>query len=198
MEDHESLGTLAGKVCREIERVFESAENKKIDPLGLIVKEITNTAASGGRIVVHGVGREGLMMKGLAMRLFHLGLSSSCVGEMTAPSIGSGDLLIASAGPGGFSTVDAICRRAGESGAKVLLLTAQPAGSASQFAHAVAVVPAQTMADDQVPHGSCSVLPMGSLYEGALFVLFEMVILRLTSALAQTAETMRSRHTNLE
>eukprot|EP01018_Ginkgo_biloba_P033054 Gb_00954 [translate_table: standard] len=91
------------------------------------------------------------MMKGLAMRLFHLGLSSNCVGEMTTPSIGSTDLLIASVEPHGFGTANAICRCARESGAKVLLLTAQPARSVSQFAHVVSLIPAQTMVDDQSP-----------------------------------------------
>eukprot|EP01018_Ginkgo_biloba_P036709 Gb_41778 [translate_table: standard] len=151
-----------------------------------------------GRIVVHGVGREGMIKKGLAMRPFHVDLSRSYVGEMTTPSIGSRDLLIVSTGPGGLCIIDAICRCTEESGAKVQLLLTQPVGSTSQFAHVVALVPAQTMVDDQGSYDSCFILPMGSLYEGALFVLFEMVILRLTSALGQTTKTMQSKHHNLK
>lgn len=45
------------------------------------------------------------MMRALAMRLFHLGLSASVVGDMSAPAVGPGDLLIASAGPGQFNMV---------------------------------------------------------------------------------------------
>ncbi|MCI89205.1 3-hexulose-6-phosphate isomerase-like, partial [Trifolium medium] len=45
---------------------------------------------------------------------------------MTTPPITTGDLLIASAGPGGFSTVDAICSVAQSNGGRVVLLTAQP------------------------------------------------------------------------
>eukprot|EP01018_Ginkgo_biloba_P021886 Gb_29899 [translate_table: standard] len=98
----------------------------------------------------------------------------------------------------GFGTIDTICWCAGESGAKVLLLTTQPSGITSKFAHVVALIPAQTIVDDQVTHDSYFVLPMGSLYEGTLFMVFEIVILRLTSSLGQTAEIVQSKHPNLE
>jgi 6-phospho-3-hexuloisomerase len=39
---------------------------------------------------------------------------------------------------------------------------------------------------------------MGSLYEGAMFVLFEIMVLKLRDRLGATADEMRRRHTNLE
>ena len=39
------------------------------------------------RIALHGLGREGLQMRGLAMRLFHLGLAAHVVGDMTTPPL---------------------------------------------------------------------------------------------------------------
>jgi 6-phospho-3-hexuloisomerase len=39
---------------------------------------------------------------------------------------------------------------------------------------------------------------MGSVYEGALFALFEVIILKLKACLKVTDEVMRSNHTNLE
>jgi 6-phospho-3-hexuloisomerase len=39
---------------------------------------------------------------------------------------------------------------------------------------------------------------MGSLYEGALFILFEVMILKLIARLRITPEAMRANHTNLE
>jgi 6-phospho-3-hexuloisomerase len=39
---------------------------------------------------------------------------------------------------------------------------------------------------------------MGSLFEGAQFVVFELLVLLLRDRLGETAETMRARHTNLE
>lgn len=193
----DSISILATKICNQINSVFTKPTSTP-SPLQITVDEISSTAARGGKIFVHGVGREGLMMKALCMRLAHLGLSAHCVGDMTTPPITSTDLLIASAGPGGFSTVDAICAVAKSKGGRVLILTAQP--ESVKYANVVAYVAAQTMADDgvEVEGGRASLLPMGSVYEGALFVLFEMVVYKLVEVLGQSPDEIRSRHTNLE
>ncbi|CAN0891694.1 3-hexulose-6-phosphate isomerase [Linum grandiflorum] len=142
------------------------------------------------------------MLKSLCMRLSHLGLSAHFVFDMTTPPIAAGDLFIASAGPGGFPTVDALCSVAKDAGGEVLLLTAQPEkGSCVEYASVVCYVPAMTMADDGVESGGGSrrlLLPMGSVYEGALFVLFEMAVYKLGEVLGQSSVDIRARHTNLE
>ncbi|CAN6480702.1 unnamed protein product [Victoria cruziana] len=188
---------MAARICNQINNVFVQSSQAALD---VLVEEIAAAAARDACIIVHGVGREGLMMRALCMRLAHLGLRAHCVGDMSAPPVSAKDLLIASAGPGGFPTVDAICRTAERVGATVVVVTAQPGGSAGRLANKVAFLPAQTMADDEKDcgGGGGGLLPMGSLYEGAMFVLFEMVVFRLATALAQTPEIIRSRHTNLE
>ena len=81
--------------------------------------------------------------------------------------------------------------------ATILLITAQPDGRAAAQADFVLHLPAQTMADDRGAQRS-SVLPMGSLHEGALFVLFEVMVLKLIERLQVSPEAMRANHTNLE
>ncbi|XWS61138.1 hypothetical protein CRYUN_Cryun07bG0099800 [Craigia yunnanensis] len=107
-----------------------------------------------------------------------------------------------SAGPGGFSTVNAICSVTRSHGGRVFLLTAQPeTGSSVKYANVVAYVPAQTMADDKEDGGgeqSITLLPMGSVYEGTMFVLFEMVVYKLGEVLGENPEAIRAHHTNLE
>jgi 6-phospho-3-hexuloisomerase len=39
---------------------------------------------------------------------------------------------------------------------------------------------------------------MGSLFEGAQFLVFELLVLALRDRLGEPAERMRARHTNLE
>ncbi len=153
--------------------------------------------AGAGKIAVYGCGREALQVKGFAMRLYHLGLPVSVVGDMTAPPLGKGDVFLVSSGPGETTTVLTLMRVAREAGAKVLLLTAEPASSAVKLADFTLLIPAQTMASDQ---GSArtSVLPMGSLFEGALFLLFEIMVLKLQPLTDATPEAMRARHTNME
>jgi 6-phospho-3-hexuloisomerase len=147
------------------------------------------------RIATYGVGREGLMMRALCMRLMHLGLDAHVVGDMTTPHLGKGDLLLASAGPGSFSTVNALLGVAQDAGARTVVVTAQPDGSAPRAADAVIHLRAQTMADDRA--GS-SVLPMGSLYEAAMLIFFDIVSILFRDRTGQTGEGMRARHTNLE
>ena len=148
------------------------------------------------RLCLYGVGREGLMMKAFAMRLFHLGLDAHVVGDMTTPPVGEGDALIASAGPGAFSTVLGLLNVAKTAGARTVVITAQPEGRAAQVADVTIYLPAQTMANDTSP--STSVLPMGSLFEASQLLFFDLVVLQLRERLGQSPEAMRRRHTNLE
>ena len=178
---------------------------KALDELGAALARIDQGAidqacrmlADARQIMVYGCGREALQMKGFAMRLFHLGLPVSVVGDMTTPALRQGDVFFASSGPGETTTVLTLMKVAHAARAKNLLVTAQPKASAADLADFMLVVPAQTMADDQGPQKS-SVLPMGSVFEGALFVLFEILVLRLKDMLDVSPEAMRARHTNME
>ncbi|XP_062120461.1 uncharacterized protein LOC133834757 [Humulus lupulus] len=202
MASPHSMSSLASEICKQISSIF-SKPSLHPPVLDVLVKEISSAVARNGRVFLYGVGREGLMLKALCMRLFHLGVSAHFVFDMTTPPIhGPEDLLIASAGPGGFSTVDALCSIARSNGARVLLLTARPeTGSCVKHASVVGHVAAQTMADDEESEAvneSRPLLLMGSAYEGALFVLFEMAVYRLGDELKQSPELIRNRHTNLE
>jgi 6-phospho-3-hexuloisomerase len=184
-----SLPTLASRALGDLGRVFERLPTDAADAF-------VDAIARAGRIAIYGAGREGLQMKGLAMRLFHLGLDVHVVADMTVPPLGSGDLLIVSSGPGASNIGDALIRVARDAGARIAVVTAQPEGRTPSSADVVFAIPAQTMADDQ--GGQVSVLPMGSLFETAQMVLFELVVLALRDRLGETSESMRKRHTNLE
>lgn len=176
-----ALANAAGVVERLDDAAFES---------------FAQAIANAKTIALHGLGREGLQMKGLAMRLFHLGLDAHVVGEMTTPPVGSGDLLICSAGPGDFGTIAALMRIAKDAGAATAIVTAQPGSNLARSADHVLHIPAQTMADDQ--GSDSSVLPMGSLFELCQMLVFELLGLRLRDIQGETAASMRRRHTNLE
>ena len=183
-----------------VEQVSKAAEELRsaaagVDPAALagMVEEL----AGAGRVVCYGVGREGLMMRALAMRLYHMGLDAHVVGDMSCPPVGSGDLLVVSAGPGSFSTVLGLMGVAKGAGARVACVTAQPGAAVPAGSDRVLVIPAQTMADDTGP-AVASVLPMGSLFEGAQYLVFEMLILMLRDRLGVSPDAMRARHTNLE
>ncbi len=187
MQDLAALATRAAAEIRDATAAVNPAE------LSALVTEL----AQARRIVAYGVGREGLMMRALAMRLYHLGLDAHMVGDMSAPPVGAGDLLIVSAGPGGFSTVDGLIGVARKAGARTACITAQPSGSAPTACDTVLTIPAQTMANDTGP-ATASVLPMGSLFEGAQYLTFELLVLALRDHIGADPAAMRARHTNLE
>lgn len=174
----------------ELGGVFATLDDAQVDAL-------VERLAVARRIVVFGGGRERLQIMGLAMRLFHMGLQASVEGDMTTPAVGGGDVLLVTCGPGYISTAEALMGVARAAGAEVLFITAQPSGRCAPLADLILHLPAQTMADDQGA-SKTSVLPMGSLFEGALFVLFEVMVLKLKARLGVTAEAMRANHTNLE
>jgi 6-phospho-3-hexuloisomerase len=185
----ESLSALAKGALADLEGVFVATPEEALDEL---IEEIVKAK----RIVVFGLGREGLQMRGFAMRLFHMGRAVAVWGDMTAPEVGAGDLFIASAGPGDLATARALVDIARKAGARTALVTAQPDGAMAKHVDVVTVIPAQTMASDR--GGKLSVLPMGSLFETAQMIAFELAILKLRPRFGETAETMRARHTNLE
>ena len=178
------------RAAEEMKAAAAGADPKAI---GRLAKEI----AKAKKIVLHGVGREGLMMRALAMRLYHMGLDAHVAGDMSAPPVGRGDLLIVSAGPGHFATIEALVGIATEAGARTACVTAQPKGKVPRTCHTVLTIPAQTMANDSASKAA-SVLPMGSLYEGAQYLTFEVLILMLRDQLKVPPSAMRKRHTNLE
>lgn len=153
--------------------------------------------ADAGHVMLYGCGREGLQMRGFAMRLHHLGLDVSVQGDMAAPRLGPGDLFVVSAGPGELSTVNALMGVARDAGAAILFLTAEPQAAAAGKADHVLAIPAQTMASDQ-DTAEAATLPMGSVYEGALFVLFEIMVARIKHKLGISDAAMRANHTNME
>jgi 6-phospho-3-hexuloisomerase len=189
MASSHGVQAMARQALSEIESVFRKLA---ADAAERMCREIL----SARRIACYGVGREGLMMKALCMRLMHLGLDAHVAGDMTAPPLGEGDLLIASAGPGTFSTVMALLGVARAAGAHTMVVTAQPQGAAPSSADLVIELPAQTMANDR--GGPASLLPMGSLYEAAQLIFFDLISILLREETGQSPDQMRARHTNLE
>jgi len=186
---NETLAGLAKGALNDLGRVFARLPDAAADPL-------IEAIVGAKRIVLFGCGREGLQLRGFAMRLFHMGRDVAVWGDMTMPPVGPGDLLIVSAGPGALPTAEVLVGIARKAGARTALVTAQADGELTRHVDVVTVIPAQTMADDRGP--ALSVLPMGSLFETAQMIFFELVILKLRPRFNETSQTMRARHTNLE
>ncbi|GAA2312260.1 SIS domain-containing protein [Nonomuraea roseoviolacea subsp. roseoviolacea] len=186
-----AMDEMAGDAARAMGEIAAAVASVSGDELDAVAGELL----AARRIACYAPGREGLALRGLVMRLFHAGLDAHYAGEMTCPAVGEGDLVVLSCGPGRLSTVEALAGVAVRSGARLLYLTAQPSAPPAGQADRVVRVRARTMADDPA---SAAVLPMGSAYEIALFVLADLVTNRVRERRAEPVEVSRSRHTNLE
>ena len=184
------MSNLYATALAELGTVFSQLDDSEVNHAIELIAEAKSTVVFAG-------GRERLQIMGFAMRLYHMGVPVAVEGDMTTPPVGEGDLFIVTCGPGEISTALALMGVARAAGATILFVTAQPASRGAAMADFTLTLPAQTMADDQ-EETKGSVLPMGSLFEGALFVLFEVMILKLMDRLAIAPEAMRARHTNLE
>ncbi len=174
--------------CRELEAIAREVDPEVFD--GLI-----DELLGARRIALHALGREGLMMRALAMRLFHLGLPVHVVGDMTTPPLLAGDLLVTSAGPGALDTTAALMTIVRRAGGRVVLLTAVQAAALAPLADRVVLIPARTMAR---PSSDPSPFTMGSAFEAIQFLFSEYLVMRLAERTGESEDAMRARHTNLE
>lgn len=155
------------------------------------ISEIT----SAGRVYTSGSGRSGLIIKTFAIRLFHLGIPASSVGDTVTPPIRKGDLLIVASASGSGAALTGIIEKALAAGAKVFLITATADSAAAKLCSSVLTInaPAKDTADP-----AASIQPMGSMFEQSLLILLDSVVLCLMEKLDVSAHEMYDRHTNLE
>ncbi len=175
-------------ILSELDEILGQLDESQIDAL---VESIINAR----RILVFALGREGLAVRGFAMRLMHLGFDAHVVFDMTAPPIGPGDVFLVALGPGYLATTEGLIDIARKAGAKVVVVTAEPQGQTCKKADQLVFIPAQTMAKAE---GSASKQAMGSAFEQSLWIMFDALVPRLMAETAQTLEEVRARHANLE
>jgi len=183
--------TIYDNCLRVADEVREALAHTRSDELDRLVEAIL--LARG--VFCTGQGRSGLMISAFAMRLVHLGLKGHVVGEATTPAIESGDLLVAATGSGQTRTTLAIVEAARDRGAETACLTAHPQSPIARAADIVVEVPAPITSDS--PRGR-SIQPPGSLFEQALLLCCDAMVMTLMERVGTTEDEMRARHTKLE
>src|SRR5262245_59078297 len=164
----------------ELGRVGERLDEARIEAFMAAILEAK-------RVFCIGVGREGLSTRAFVMRLMHLGKDAHWIWDDTAPGLGSGDLLIATSGSGDIGHIDYAVDRAKAEGASMAVVTANPAGRTAGKADVVLFLPAAAYkaTGDVVPSAQpvLSAQPMGNLFEQALLILFDQIVIALAARL---------------
>jgi 6-phospho-3-hexuloisomerase len=171
------------KVLAEMRGVFARMPADALD-------QFAHEIVKAKRILIYGAGRNGLVLQAFAMRLMHLGLDAHFVGQLSAPAIGTGDLLLTALSVGRLPTGDAHIGTAKQAGARVAVISARP--QLVQGADLVVPLPAQVMGDPVT-----SILPLGSAFELALSLLCDLAVVELMAQLGRSNADLAARHTNL-
>ena len=185
------IKTKIKQILTEIEQTLDEVDDYQVD---LICKDILTAR----NIVVCGAGRMGLVAKGFAMRLGHLGKKSYTLGDATLPHIGKRDLLLVCSGSGETQTIYDIALIAKENKAKLAMVTTYIDHNKSRMAKiadTVVIINAPTKIKKK---SKSSIQPMTTLNEQCVQVFFDALVLLLMRKLNKTENDLWEKHTNLE
>ena len=185
-----SIADFTGTILDELRSVLSRVPAAEADAF---VADIL----SARRIFVAGAGRSGLARRAFAMRLMHFGFDAFVIGEIATPAYSADDLLVVCSGSGETGSLVSIAEKARRIGGKIALVTIVPESSIGRLADRRLTLPApspKAKAGETVR----SVQPMGSLFEQAVLLFLDAVILELMSRRGVISEEMFTRHANLE
>ncbi|MRM89257.1 6-phospho-beta-galactosidase [Hungatella hathewayi] len=187
MEDR--FKELSAMAMKELTEVFDRMDDSNVRDLLELIKKTD-------RIFLLAAGREGLSTRSFAMRLMHLGKQSYWIWDDTTPSIGEGDLMICACGSANVGHENYIAKMAKDNGAELALITPSNEGYLLSIADLTVNVPAAAYkaTGDFVPTEQL----MGNLFEQALFILYDVLVMMLREEMGISKEEMVSRHRNVE
>jgi 6-phospho-3-hexuloisomerase len=163
---------------------------------GKPVQDLADRILGAEQIFLYGQGRTGFVTRAFAVRLMHLGLKVHFVGDTTTPRITPRDLCLVNSGTGATRFSWHVIEAAREAGASTATITAHPDSRIGRVANLVVKIPAPTKGMEFDSRASRQ--PAGSLFEQALLVLLEAVVLILMERLGDTSRDISKRHANIE
>ena len=160
------------------------------------VAAFEKTLLGARRVFVIGLGRTGLMARGFAMRLMHLGRRVYHVGDVITPAIRRGDLLVICSRTGRSPVLLHYVGIARKSGARVAVVTGERASPVARRADVILHLPSETPRPSK--KGRAGEPPLGSIFEQALMLVFDQMVVHLMAVLGLTADDLRRIHTTFE
>lgn len=159
------------------------------------VDQMITAIQTSKHIFLAGAGRSGLMIRGFANRLLHLGYSVSIVGEISSPHTQPGDLFLIGSGSGETTSLINQAKIAKDNGVAIGLFTTNRTSTLGKMADFLVVIPAQSKQSTSEVE---TLQPMGSLFEQTTLFLYDSIILNLMEKIGETNQTMKPRHADLE
>lgn len=154
-----------------------------------------NLIDNANKIFIYGLGRSGLAIKMFAMRLSQMDYQVNVVGEITNDPIGEKDLLIIASGSGETSQAVLMAKKAKQFKAKIALITTKPDSTIAKQADEVLQLAGKVKGEMQE---TTTIQPMGALFEQALLIYTDGIILDLMKKDDRSEKAMFAHHANLE
>ncbi|NYR14856.1 6-phospho-3-hexuloisomerase [Pyrobaculum arsenaticum] len=185
--------------------ILKALDKIKLDEMEAFVKILEESYKSNKKILVVGVGRSGLVGRGFAMRLRHLGLRSYVLGETITPPVEEGDVVVAISGSGSTQIVVAAAEAAKKMKARVVAVTSYYDSPLGRVADLVVFVPGRTKVAAMDDYFARQILgiheplsPLGTLFEDTAMVVLDSIIAELMKRMGKNESDLAKRHANIE
>lgn len=177
------------KIINELDYVKESVQEQDCADLIAAVQQ-------SNKVFCYGLGRAGFSMKAFAMRLMHMGKEVYFLTETITPNFGSGDLFVVSSASGETAQLIALAKKARQLGGKVAVLTTNRRSTITEFSDVTVQISAPSKNQKQSTFSSAQ--PMASLYEQALLIISDALVMKMAADSGAPEEELFRRHATLE
>lgn len=198
-------GLIRDTVIEIVEFIKRAIDVVRDEQVNAMIDKLVEVYKNKAKILVMGAGRTGLVGKAFAMRLLHLGYNVAVLGETIVPRIGNGDVVIALSGSGRTKLVVTAAETAKNIGAHVIAITSYPDSPLAKLADTLVIIPGRTKIAKEEDYFLRQIMglheplaPLGTLFEDALMVFLDGVIVELMHRLGKTENDLMQIHANIE
>ena len=166
----------------------------KID--SAVINQVIEIINGSDKVFFTALGRAGFMGKSFVMRLMHMGKEVYFLTETITPNFGPGDLFIVSSASGETAQLVALAKKARQLGGAVAVLTTNRHATITEFVDVIVQINAPSK--NQKDSVFRSAQPMASLYEQALLVIADALVMKMAAESGAPESELFKRHANLE
>jgi 6-phospho 3-hexuloisomerase len=169
-----------------------------------LISDLVSAHQNKKRVFVMGAGRSGLVARGFAMRLMHLGLNVYVVGETVTPAVETDDLLIVISGSGETKSINEMGALAKAKGTRLASVTSNKDSTLGTISDIAVIVKGRTKVsgmdfmERQVIGSHISFAPLGTMFEISTMVFLDGVIAALMEVTKKSEDDLKKKHATLE
>jgi 6-phospho 3-hexuloisomerase len=188
-------------IAANVQTIADEIDYMEVNSL---ISDIESAHQNKKRVFVLGAGRSGLVAKGFAMRLMHLGLNVYVVGESVTPAVEPDDLLIVISGSGETKSINEMGALAKAKGTRLVSVTSNKDSTLGTISDTAVIVKGRTKVsgmdfmERQVIGSHISFAPLGTMFEISTMVFLDGVIAALMEITKKSEDDLKKKHATLE